>query len=431
MVEVDKEKLLKKYPLPVTIDETELILKQMRYSICKIENENGDGTGFFCQILNKKLLITNNHIINKEIIKNKNIIKVKLNDNKIKKNIKIKDYYTSIEYDTTIIEINDNDENINYLEIDDDIFDEDININSKSIYIIQYIKSVNEQKAVVSYGILNRIQDKYNIIHYCSTDHGSSGSPILRLSNKKIIGIHKEGVNDYNKGTLLKYPINEYLNKKNEINEIKLKIEIEKEDINKDIYFLDNTENHDNLKELNELNSEIFINNKKYKYTKCFKPEKEGLYEIKIKFNINIKDCSYMFCDCYNLTYVDLSSFDTKNVTDMSFMFGCITELGQLLGGCFNLTNLDLSSFDTRNVTNMSSMFYDCSKLTNIDLSSFDTKKVTDMSDMFYNCSNLININLSSFDTKNVINMSYMFDNCSKLTNLDLSSFDTKNVTNM
>ena len=73
MVEVDKEKLLKKYPLPVTIDETELILNQMRYSICKIENENGDGTGFFCQISNKKLLITNNHIINKEIIKNKNI----------------------------------------------------------------------------------------------------------------------------------------------------------------------------------------------------------------------------------------------------------------------------------------------------------------------------------------------------------------------
>ena len=76
MMEIDKEKLLNKYPLPVTIDETELILKQMRYSICKIENKNGDGTGFFCQILNKKLLITNNHVINEEIIKdNKSKIK--------------------------------------------------------------------------------------------------------------------------------------------------------------------------------------------------------------------------------------------------------------------------------------------------------------------------------------------------------------------
>ena len=100
----------------------------------------------------------------------------------------------------------------------------------------------------------------------------------------------------------MKYPINEYLNKiKN--NEIKLLLKIEKEDINKDIYFLDNTDgkyfgiehHHDNLKELNEINTEIFINNKKYKYTKSFKPEKEGLYEIKIKFNIKIKDCSYMY----------------------------------------------------------------------------------------------------------------------------------------
>ena len=52
MIEVDKEKSLTKYPL-VTIAETELILKQMRYSICTIKNENGDGTGFFCKISNK------------------------------------------------------------------------------------------------------------------------------------------------------------------------------------------------------------------------------------------------------------------------------------------------------------------------------------------------------------------------------------------
>jgi len=77
----------------------------MKESICQIQNKNGDGTGFFCKILDKKLLITNNHVINEEIIKDKKIIKVKLNDNKINKDIKIKDFYTSIEYDTTIIEI--------------------------------------------------------------------------------------------------------------------------------------------------------------------------------------------------------------------------------------------------------------------------------------------------------------------------------------
>ena len=145
MTQIDKDKLLDNYPLPVTIKDTEIILKQMKYNICKIENKNGNGTGFFCKILNKKVLITNNHIINEEIIKNNSIISVTLNDDKIKKDIKIKDYYTSTKYDTTIIEINDNDENINYLEIDEDIFDENINIYNKSIYIIQYPKYGYEQ----------------------------------------------------------------------------------------------------------------------------------------------------------------------------------------------------------------------------------------------------------------------------------------------
>ena len=140
MIQIDKEKILNKYPLPVTINDTEIILKQMKYSICKIENIIGNGTGFFCKILNKKLLITNNHLIDEEEIKKNDIIRVTLNDDEIKKDIKIKDYYTSEKYDTTIIEINVNDENINYLEIDDNIFDENINIYNKNIYIIQYPK---------------------------------------------------------------------------------------------------------------------------------------------------------------------------------------------------------------------------------------------------------------------------------------------------
>jgi len=433
MTQIEKESILKKSPL-ITIEKTEIILKQMKESICKIKNKKCDGTGFFCKILNKKLLITNNHAINEEIIKEKKIINVKLNDNKIKKDLKIKDYYTSIKYDTTIIEIEDNDETINYLEIDDEIFDENINIDNESIYIIQYPKYGDEQKGAVSYGILNGISDEYNLKYNCSTDRGSSGSPILKLSNQKIIGIHKEGVEkyNYNRGTLLKYPINEYLNKINEKNknEIKLLLKIEKEDINNDIYFLDNTDgyyrnigehHHDNLKELNELNTEIFINNKKYKYAKSFKPEKEGLYEIKIKFNLKIKDYSFMFSGCSKLSNIDLSSFDTKNVTNMSHMFS----------GCCNLTNIDLSSFDTKNVTNMIGMFFFCCNLANIDLSSFDTKNVTNMSGMFGYCDNLANIDLSSFDTKNVTDMSCMFYNCSNLTNIDLSSFDTKNATNM
>ena len=72
-------------------------------------------------------------------------------------------------------------------------------------------------------------------------------------------------------------------------------MKIEKDDINKDIYFLDNTVGkyliygkieehyHDNLKELNEKNTELYINNIRYKYSKYFKPKEEGIYQIKLK----------------------------------------------------------------------------------------------------------------------------------------------------
>ncbi|MCR5294283.1 MAG: DUF285 domain-containing protein, partial [Lachnospiraceae bacterium] len=67
-----------------------------------------------------------------------------------------------------------------------------------------------------------------------------------------------------------------------------------------------------------------------------------------------------------------------------------------LFGGLSNLNSLDLSSFDTSNVTDMQSMFRGCNSLTNLDLSSFDTSNVTDMSNMFYGCRSLTNLDLSS-----------------------------------
>jgi surface protein len=69
----------------------------------------------------------------------------------------------------------------------------------------------------------------------------------------------------------------------------------------------------------------------------------------------------------------------------------------------------------------MNGMFYNCSNLEKIDLSSFDTRKVANMSDMFHGCSNLIKIDLSSFNTKKVTNMGHMFDNCYKLTEIKLN----------
>ena len=78
--------------------------------------------------------------------------------------------------------------------------------------------------------------------HKCNTLNGSSGGPILYLSTNKVIGIHKgcfqrNRVVKHNLGTLLKYPFNDIKNKSSK-NEINMKVEIKKEDINKKINFL-------------------------------------------------------------------------------------------------------------------------------------------------------------------------------------------------
>lgn len=136
---------------------------------------------------------------------------------------------------------------------------------------------------------------------------------------------------------------------------------------------------------------------------------------------INATSCHRMFHDCEALIQLNLSNFNTSQITDMSSMFA----------GCEGLTELDLSNFDTHKVTNMSGMFDYCKKLTKLDLSNFNTSKVTDMSFMFEDCSTLTQLDISNFDTSNVIEMYAMFEICKALTQLDLSSFDASQVNNM
>jgi surface protein len=128
-----------------------------------------------------------------------------------------------------------------------------------------------------------------------------------------------------------------------------------------------------------------------------------------------------MFGGCSRLTSLDVSKFDTSNVTDMSGMFAY----------CRSLTSLDVSNFDTSQVTNMYEMFSECRSLTSLDVSKFDTSEVTDMSWIFSGCSSLTSLDVSKFDTSEVTDMSCMFDRCSSLTSLDVRNFDTSKVTDM
>jgi surface protein len=58
---------------------------------------------------------------------------------------------------------------------------------------------------------------------------------------------------------------------------------------------------------------------------------------------------------------------------------------------CYSLKNITVSSFNTSNVTTMSYMFMGCSSLSSLNLSNFNTSKVTYANSMFENCNNLLN----------------------------------------
>ena len=128
-----------------------------------------------------------------------------------------------------------------------------------------------------------------------------------------------------------------------------------------------------------------------------------------------------MFNNCTSLTELDLSGSNSENVKDMSEMFN----------GCRALSKLVLTDFKTEQVTTMESMFCNCSKLETLDVSSFNTENVTTMCGMFSHCSSLRSLDLTGFNTANVTDMSSMFKNCSSLRSLDLSSFNTRKVSDM
>ena len=225
--------------------------------------------------------------------------------------------------------------------------------------------------------------------------------------------------------------------KKKELNNNTIigEIYIKPEDVGKDIQIINSYENYkrinnfdikeDDWKYENEIdikeNIEIKINEKIIEFSYVYKFEEEGKYQIEYLLLDSLTKTNHMFYNCTNITNLNLSNFNTENVTDMSCMFQ----------NCKSLANLNLTNLDTQNVINMCGIFMDCNSLTKLDLSNFNTQNVTDMYGMCNGCKSLVSLNLSSFNTQNVTDMGSMFNCCKSLKSLDLSSFNTQNVTNM
>jgi surface protein len=114
---------------------------------------------------------------------------------------------------------------------------------------------------------------------------------------------------------------------------------------------------------------------------------------------------------------IDVTSWDTSNVTNMTNMFQANSAFNQ-----------DISNWDTSNVLSMDGMFLDNSAF-NQDISNWDVSGVTIMNNMFRNNS-AFNQNISNWDVSGVTNMSGMFAGNSAF-NQDISNWDVSGVTNM
>ena len=467
-------------PNSSNIKGNETILEQMKNKICKIclKGESNGGIGFLCKIPfpNKYKLpvfITNCHDINLNHIKEKKEIEIEINNKII--NIENKYIFTNENYDITIIEIEENKENENhFLELDDNILYESIlNYIGKPIYILHYPNYLEVGKAILSYGtIKNQLKDKkYNFMSYFCTENGSSGSPILNLSNNKVIGIHKQKEDkNYNIGTFLNNVLIEFIYKynltqtkiennldysiknniiENQINEIRIKYKLGNEKKLRIFGY--------NFVYNNKKNCTIIINGIEKELTEMLEigDELKNKYilEIKLKGIKNISNMSYIFAHCSSLISLpDISKWNTENIIDMSYLFYHCSSLMHLpdisnwntknvinmCGIFFNCSSLlsipDISTWNTSKVNDMKCLFYQCSSLTSLpDISKWDTKNVTSMRCMLYLCSSLSHIpDISKWNTGNVIDMSYMFCDCHSLIKLpDISVWNTSNVNKM
>ena len=199
---MEKGKNLKDSIDPVDIEGTKTILAQMMNCICKIKIKGKFGTGFFCKIPFRKesinVFVTSYYILDEKDYKENKKINLSLNDDKDILTIDLgvdRETYFNKDYDIALIEIREEDNIINYLELDDNLFQDNSEINyiNGSIYVLHYL---NGKNASVSYGLINNI-DKYKIIHNCIIDKCSSWSPILNLKSNKVIGMHKDDSINY------------------------------------------------------------------------------------------------------------------------------------------------------------------------------------------------------------------------------------------
>lgn len=169
--------------------------------------------------LNFPSLITNNHLIGIDYLKNSKVIKFVYDNKLYQLLLEGRKIYTNEEFDITIIEIKKKDNiNIkNFLEIDEEILNIKTfqkNYTNSTAYTFEYkdgnfFFSLEEIQNISEEGNLFRktIKDKKKASFVCS------GTPILSLSSFKVIGLHcvYDQSEKVSLGYIISRPIKDYL----------------------------------------------------------------------------------------------------------------------------------------------------------------------------------------------------------------------------
>ena len=193
-----------------------------RKNICKIFlKEDKQGFGYFIKIqkINLKALFINMPLTEEE---KKNKIKI-LKENKEKEiDLDNKTIYINYDNGISIIEISENKDNIH------DFFDYDIDTSNLNINETLCVFNTNTKvDDNIIYGEFKSKENAKNIFYYFAQNNNEKDiinkySPIINISNNKLIGYHEQyKMNDnYNEGIFLKGYINLFI-RENLINKTK------------------------------------------------------------------------------------------------------------------------------------------------------------------------------------------------------------------
>ena len=189
---------------PISLRNMQKYLKKIN-ATCKLIT--GKGTGFFCELelqnYTMKVLLTCNHVLTEDLIKNNSTITFKHQDTIKNLNINEKRFVcTHEELDYTCIQILNEDNLHDYFKIDTNINQDPKEIYNNELFAIYQCPEGNDVS--LSEGKIEEFKSDGVIWHNISTDKGSSGGPLILSKNLKVVGIHRgELKNELNKAIFI------------------------------------------------------------------------------------------------------------------------------------------------------------------------------------------------------------------------------------